>query len=183
MKLTKHDFYFGSLLSLLVKSGFAPAIIDGGELSRIYSLSLDQGDIKVYAKYSSKPCNEKKEEQRWDYHFSKEEVNKIEGLIKDNSLIFALICGQERLKNSEITFLDIDQLKECLGSAYRESNRRVSIKVDKRGRSFYAYGSGLDGVEKPIKIKRNAKERLKEFFPNLDNFQIKEQLSQKRIEV
>ncbi|MED0701537.1 MULTISPECIES: hypothetical protein [Aeribacillus] len=54
MALAKADFYYGALLSQLVNSGFAPTIIERGDTRRIYSLSNDFSDFKVYAKYL--PC-------------------------------------------------------------------------------------------------------------------------------
>lgn len=64
MELPKADFYFGSLLTRLVNSGFAPAIIEEGEKRRIYSLANDFGDYTVYAKYASKPDGDKAEIKR-----------------------------------------------------------------------------------------------------------------------
>lgn len=53
MSLTKSDFYFGALISRLMKTGSAPAIVENGDKRRIYSIENNYGNFQVYTKYSS----------------------------------------------------------------------------------------------------------------------------------
>lgn len=162
MALAKGDFYFGALLSRLVNSGFAPAIIDEGEKRRIYSLANNYGDYTVYAKYASKPDANRSETKRWDFVFSPDELVSIQNVKRLEQYVFAFVCGVEELKDSEIAFLTHGELKRCVGEDYQTPNRRVSVRVDKGSWNFIVYGTGLDGKENPIKITRNLEKRLKE---------------------
>ncbi|WP_217587479.1 hypothetical protein [Lentibacillus saliphilus] len=162
MSLAKADFYFGALLSRLVKSGFAPAIIEEGEKRRIYSLANDFGDYTVYAKYASKPHGDRAETKRWDFWFSPDELLSFQDGKRVEEYIFAFVCGLEELKDSEIAFLTYEDIRKCIGVDYLTPNRRVSVKLEKGSWSFTVYGTGLDGQENPIKITRNLEKRLKQ---------------------
>lgn len=161
MALAKADFYFGSLLSRLVGTGFAPAIIDEGEKRRIYSLANDYGDYTVYAKYASKPDSDRKDSNRWDFKFNSDELFSIKSAHNLSQYIFAFICGVENLRDSEIVLLTYDELKKCIGKNDQTLSHRVSVRSDKGSWSFLVYGTGLDG-KNPIKITRNLDKRLKE---------------------
>lgn len=58
------DFYFGALLSRLIQTGFAPAIFESGNNRRIYSLTNNYGDYKLYAKHLANPVSTTK---KYDY--------------------------------------------------------------------------------------------------------------------
>lgn len=162
MPLVKADFYFGALLSQLVNSGFAPAIIDQGEARRVYEIVNDVADFKVYAKYISKPVNRDTENRRWDFTFSLEEVQAI---LKDDSMnMFAFLCGIDGLRDSELCFLTKKQLQECFGLDYSSPTRRIAICTDKGSRSFTVYGTALERTKNPLKITRNLDKRLREFL-------------------
>lgn len=162
MALAKADFYFGALLSRLVNSGFAPAIIEEGEKRRIYSLANDFGDYTVYAKYASKPDGDKAEIKRWDFLFSPEELLSIQNGHSGVQYVFAFVCGLEELKDSEIAFLTYEDFRKCIGIDYQTPNRRVSVKLEKGSWNFIIYRTGLDGKESPIKVTRNLEKRLKQ---------------------
>ena len=48
--LRKADFYYGAMLSCLINNGLAPMIIEPGDSRRIYSLTTNNDDYKIYAK-------------------------------------------------------------------------------------------------------------------------------------
>lgn len=166
MALVKADFYFGALLSQMVNSGFAPAIIEEGEKRRVYSLSNNYGDYKIYAKYVSKPDNDKLDSKRWDFTFSPEELANIQKEEDINQYIFAFVCGLEELIDSELVFLTNKELIECAGYGYQTNNHRISVKLVKGRRNFDVYGTGLDdkqeGKVTSKQITRNLKNRLAE---------------------
>ena len=161
MALAKADFYYGALLSRLVGTGFAPAIIEEGDKRRIYSLANDFGDYTVYAKYASKPNTNNVNSSRWNFQFSSDELTIIEDDDQLDRYIFAFICEVENLRDSEIVLLTRDEFVNCIGEDYISPNRRISIKTDKGSWNFYVYGTGRD-VKKSLKITRNIDKRLKE---------------------
>lgn len=163
MALAKADFYYGALLSQLVNSGFAPAIIEKGESRRIYSIANDYDDFNVYAKYVAKPTSNYKNSKKWDFNFNVEEVQAI---LNDRTInIYGFICGIDKLKDSEIALLSKEQLNECFGKEYSSPNRRVTVRIDKKGSwNFTVYGTGLELKENSIKITRNLEKRLQEFL-------------------
>lgn len=158
--LAKADFYYGAFLSQLVNSGFAPAIIENSDKRRIYKLTTDYGDFKVYTKYLSKPAN-KSQNKRWDFPFNIEELNNIR---QDTSInMYAFICGVEDLVNSEIVILNAEQFNECIGVDFITENRRVSVKSEKGTWNYSVYGTGLELKETSLKITKNLNKRLSEF--------------------
>lgn len=64
--LSKADFYCGALLSGLINSGFAPAIIEQAENRRLYNITENTGDYMIYSKYASEPLiRQNKDVQLW----------------------------------------------------------------------------------------------------------------------
>lgn len=64
MNLNKNDFYYGALLSKLVNSGFAPAIVEKEvKDARLYLVSNDYGDYSIYTKYISNADANRKNEK------------------------------------------------------------------------------------------------------------------------
>lgn len=89
------------MLSILVNSGFAPAILVPGDDRRIYSMITINGDYEIYSKYVSKPSSHSKGSKLWQFNFSEEELANILGYSNSNKeLYFILICGQKNLHKS-----------------------------------------------------------------------------------
>jgi len=161
-KLSKADFYYGALLSNLINSGFLPAIFERGENRRIYTFSNDSGDYMIFAKYVSEPSKrQKKNVQVWQFNFSQEEIEKIRSYenIKHQHY-FALICGKEELKDSEIALLSLTDIKECLDIEYYRPSYRVTIKFEKGRHGLGAYGTGRvdkteNGQDNTIRLPRD----------------------------
>ena len=85
-------------------------IIEPGDSRRIYSLTTNNDDYKIYAKYVSEPLKRQKEDAKlWQFIFSRDEIEFFRDY-KENEkkLYFALICGQENLQNSEIALLSLE---------------------------------------------------------------------------
>lgn len=165
MGLAKADFYYGALLSQLVNSGFAPAIIEKGESRRIYKLANDYSDYTLYCKYIKSPKTNEKGSVTWNFIFSAEEVQ----VILTNTAIdmYGFVCGMENLRGSEIAFLTRAEVIQCIGEDYSSPERRVSIQLDKSGiRAFKVYGTAIEIKESPLKIIRNMDTRLQEFMPS-----------------
>ncbi|QRG65971.1 hypothetical protein [Brevibacillus choshinensis] len=157
----KADFYFGSMLSGLINNGLAPAIIEPGESRRIYSVSTDKGDYQIYSKYVSAPLKrQNKDTQLWQFAFSHDEIEFLKNFRKNGrKLCFALICGQEKLQDSEIAILSFEEAKDCLDLHYKRESYRITIKSEKGIHGLKAYGTGrsdiLDGKDNTIRIRRD----------------------------
>src|SRR5699024_6601071 len=108
MNLNKNDFYYGALLSKLLTSDFAPAILEKEfKKARLYSISNDYGDYSIFTKYVTTPNAERNSEKRWDFLFNPNEVAYLKNI--DKQPIIALICGEEKLRGSRIAFLTYSQ--------------------------------------------------------------------------
>ena len=118
MKLNKSDFYYGSLISKLITSGFAPAIMEKEfDKSRLYSISNDHGDYSIFTKYVTTPVANNNNEKRWDFSFNPNVVIYLKEII-DKEPIIALICGEKALVGSNIAFLTYSQFRDCIGRDY-----------------------------------------------------------------
>ncbi|ADD03134.1 conserved hypothetical protein [Thermoanaerobacter italicus Ab9] len=159
--LRKADFYYGAMLSCLINNGLAPMIIEPGDSRRIYSLTTNNDDYKIYAKYVSKPLKRQKEDAKlWQFIFSRDEIEFIKDY-KENEkkLYFALICGQENLQNSEIALLSLEEAKDCLDIYYERDSYRITVKREKGIHGLKVYGTGradvINGKDNTIRISRD----------------------------
>ena len=157
----KADFYYGAMLSGLVNNGIAPAIIEPGDSRRIYSLTTNSGNYRIYAKFVSTPTKRQKADtQLWQFTFSPKEIQYIRDYREDNHKIyFAFICGQQDLQNSEIAFMSLEEVVDCLDIYYERSNYHITIRYVKNSHGLRAHGTGradiLDGQDNTIRIHRN----------------------------
>lgn len=157
----KADFYYGSLLSCFVNNGLAPAIIEPGDSRRIYKIATNKGDFQIYAKYVSAPIKRQRTDvQLWQFIFSPDEVEFIRKHEDTNhTLFFVLICGQERMQDSEIAILTLNETKDCLDVNYDRESYRITIKYEKGTHGLKAYGTGradlLEGRDNTIRVSRD----------------------------
>lgn len=156
----KADFYYGSMLSCLINNGLAPAIIEPGDSRRIYKMMTDNGDYQIYAKYVSSPLRrQKKDAQLWQFIFSPDEVEYIRSYVGNGKLYFVLICGRDKLQDSEIAILSLDEVRDCLDVDYDRESYRITIRWEKGTHGLKAYGTGradiLDGKDNTIRIPRD----------------------------
>lgn len=98
--LRKADFYYGAMLSCLINNGLAPMIIEPGDSRRIYSLTTNNDDYKIYAKYVSKPLKRQKEDAKlWQFIFSRDEIEFIKDYKKmRKNFILPLFVGKKIYK-------------------------------------------------------------------------------------
>lgn len=171
MALTKKDFYYGALLSRLMKTGSVPAIIESDESHRVYSLTNDNGEFNLYIKYSSKPSLSKNQ-KRWNFYFTDNEVITLKksDLFEKDKYIFAFICGEENFIKSQIAFLTYDELRKAIGLEYQEQVRRLSVSLRRGSWNFLIYGTSLERTKNSIYVRRNVVSRLNELgFINEEN--------------
>jgi len=155
----KADFYYGSMLSCFINSGLKPAIFENGNDRRIYDITTNSGDYKIYAKYISVPSNinrKNKDKRLWHFSFLPEEVEYFKNYHENNKKLYlVLICGQEKLQDSEIAILTLSEAKKCLDVDYIRPSHRISIIWEKGSHGLKAYGTGIDGKENAIRISRD----------------------------
>lgn len=98
--LRKADFYYGAMLSCHINNGLAPMIIEPGDSRRIYSLTTNNDDYKIYAKYVSKPLKRQKEDAKlWQFIFSRDEIEFIKDYKKmRKNFILPLFVGKKIYK-------------------------------------------------------------------------------------
>ncbi|MCM2675908.1 hypothetical protein [Alkalicoccobacillus plakortidis] len=161
MKLSKHDFYFGALLSLLVKTDIMPAMIEEDESNKVYQITTHQ-DYHFYAKYVSNAFGNNKDVLTWQFQFNEAEVKRIQALYPNDYYLFAFICGRKDLEDSEVAFLTIEDLQKCLGVDCQTQDRRIAVKVGMSSKYFNICGTGLNRQEQALVIKRDARGRLED---------------------
>lgn len=161
IRLAKSDFYYGSLLSVMLSNGVKPALFEESKERRIYSFTTNKGGYIMYMKYVSAPIKRKNgNTQLWQFSFSHDEIKTIRNYKEeDKKIIFALICGKKDLKNSEIAILSLNEAKDCLDVNYDRESYRISVKCEKNNHGLRVYGTGradkLNGKDNTIKISRD----------------------------
>lgn len=158
----KADFYYGSLLSVLINRGMAPAIFERGDSRMIYSVTIDKGEYLIYTKYASSPAKKKNGSSKlWTFSFSADEVETIK-TYQDNGKehLFCFICGEHtKMQDSEIAVLSLEQVKDCLDVGFKRDSHRITIKCEKRAHGLKAYGTGradlLNGYDNTLRIPRD----------------------------
>ncbi|TFE01611.1 hypothetical protein [Jeotgalibacillus salarius] len=160
MSIPKVDFYFGALLSQLVNRGFSPVIKEGGQDRRIYALKNDVDSYLIYAKYSFTP-RPKKEARIWTFSFYDTEMEKTLNSPNHNRYLFAFICGEEDLQNTEIMILTESEVSECIKTS--ETGRKwLTIEMTDRKRTLTVRGSAHTKPGHSLKITRSTDQRLEE---------------------
>ncbi|PSL45844.1 hypothetical protein B0H94_10699 [Salsuginibacillus halophilus] len=164
----KADFYYGSLLSILINQHKDPRVFEKGEHRRIYAISRAESTgekLWIYTKYKSEPSeNQTHQTKTWTFRFSPDEINAILQLYtagEEDRYAFALICAKyDCFQESEIALLTFQQVIDCLGlEGVEVSPPRIAIRTRKGRRGLQAYGSGRD-VAEALMISRDAVERL-----------------------
>lgn len=161
--LKKADFYYGSLLSILINSGIVPALFEKEyENRQIYKFATNKDNYLMYTKYSTTPTGTK--DFTWSFTFTDRELQEISSLVEENgSLQFAFICCQKSINdtNQEIAIVYWDEFVQCvdLQKVHIQGAQRLSVKLLKGARLFRIYGSKLpDRLEEQdntIRIERN----------------------------
>lgn len=166
--LRKADFYYGSLLSVLINGGIAPALFEkDNENRQIYNISTNKGEYMMYVKFHTSPTGTK--DYNWSFVFTDNEIAEIKNLKNEKKqLIFAFICCQKEIasSNQEIAIVYWDEFIQCLdiNKEVFKNRPRLSIKLIKRARAFRIYGSRkadmLEEKDNTLKIERNRLDNL-----------------------
>jgi len=152
-KFKMADFYYGSVLSMLfnnnIRNNIRPALVEGDDDRRVYDLTTNDGSYKLFIKYRGKRHYSVNSGYRsWQFTFTSKDINEIfEYINNQHNLLLALVCGEKRLKDSELAVLNRDDIIKCgLG------NGRTSLTISrvKNEKAFRISTGG--GRENAIKI-------------------------------
>ncbi|PPA69322.1 hypothetical protein [Jeotgalibacillus proteolyticus] len=160
MNISKVDFYFGALLSQLVNRGFSPVMKESGHDRRIYALENETGSYLIYAKYSFTP-RPKRDSKIWTFSFYDSELEKTLRQQNGSRYLFAFICGEEDLANSEIILLTESEVTECISSPLSTS-KWLTIEMADRKRSLIIRGNAHTKRTQSLRIPRSTDQRLED---------------------
>lgn len=155
-KIKVSDFYYGSVLSMLLNNHITPALVEGNDDRQVYDMTTDTGECRLFIKYRANRINTKNPDYNsWLFTFSESDKDEIKNYIDNGyNLVIALVCGVEGLVDSEIAVLDKEQIKEM--DSLSKNSLTISRKKNERA---YRISIG-SGREKAMQIKTNRFEEL-----------------------
>ncbi|ACB84378.1 hypothetical protein [Natranaerobius thermophilus] len=160
----KADYYYGALLSVLVNNEFSPVMIEAGNKRKIYGLFTDNGDeYQIYSKFLSKPSSNGQNSSTWSFVFSDneiEEIKTIKGKKQGKDTIFAFICSQNKLNNTEIALIKFEELEKCIDlNRQYQGQLSVSIRRKKGSHGLWVYGTNRS-LDYALKVSRDVIKNL-----------------------
>lgn len=150
------DFYYGAVLSMLMSNGVRPVLIESDTNRRVYDLTTDNEDCRLFMKYRADKLDIKTQDYNsWSFNFTDRDKDEIRRYINEvYNLIIALICGVADLADSEVAVLDKEQIQELI--ALDKDSITISRRKNER-----AYRIPLDGGrENAMLVKYNRFEEL-----------------------
>jgi len=162
--VNKEDFYYGAFLSKLTKSGTIPVLINATEDGLFYKLSSQntKEEIMVLMKYRSTPDHNGKKVKRWDFSFTKAEIEQLRSFHqKGVQHLTALIGGvHSNLPQSEIAVLTFEESIACIGLDYIPGeSRRITVRQEKYAPGLKVYGTSL-ADKQYIRVDRDFQNRF-----------------------
>lgn len=154
-KLKAADFYYGAVLSLLFNNHIKPALIEGGESRQIYDFTTNNTEFRLFTKYrADKNATKKENYNSWTFTFTDSDKDEIAQYINENhNLIIGMVCGSKNLSQSEIIFIDKDEILRLL-----ETKSSLNISRMKGEHAFRISTGG--GRAKAYQVKANRFEEL-----------------------
>ncbi|MGB3926452.1 MAG: hypothetical protein WBI88_06780 [Caldicoprobacterales bacterium] len=150
------DFYYGAVLSMLMSNGVRPVLIESDSNRRVYDLTTDNEDCRLFMKYRADKQDTKTQDYNsWSFIFTDRDKEEISGYIENGyNLIVALICGVADLAESEVAVLDKEQIQKLI--ALDKDSITISRRKNER-----AYRISLGGGrENAMLVKANRFEEL-----------------------
>ncbi|ADG81933.1 hypothetical protein [Thermincola potens] len=145
------DFYYGAVLSMLINRGITPALVESNNDRQVYDFSTDNDDFRLFIKYRAQGRISKNGDYRsWQFVFTAEDISKIsEYLGKNRNLLLALVCGAEKLDESELAVIQPEEIQRC----FECGKTSLTISRIKREKAFRISIGG--GRSNSIKIPCN----------------------------
>jgi len=145
-KIKEADFYYGSVLSALFNNGITPSLIESGDDRQIYDITTNQTTTRLFVKYRSIAREGKAGYKSWSFVFSQDLSSMIEIIEKGFNLSIALICACEKLNESELAILYLDDIRKIFIEEKKDS---ITISRKKGERYFrISIGGGRDASYK-----------------------------------
>lgn len=150
-KLKETDFYYGAVLSTLINQGICPALVESGQDRQIYDFTTDEKEFRLFVKYRSHPIPTKSEDySSWQFTFSPNDITELKHFLTlDKHLCVGLVCGKEKLGDSEYAVI----YKEELGQLFEAGKKSLTISR-KTGERYFRISVG-GGRENAIQIRCN----------------------------
>ncbi len=156
-KFTEADFYYGSVLSLLLNNHITPALVEGDNDRQVYDITTNKIERRIYMKYrKNKEVRKTVDYNSWNFTLTDTEIKELSNYIENKcKLTLVLICGDEKLYESEVIALDQDDVKTLFDI------NKTSLTVSRR-KSEKAFRISLGGSrESAMTVKCN---RFNELF-------------------
>ena len=151
------DFYYGSVISMLLNNGIKPVLIEGNDDRQIYDFTTNQVSSRLFVKYrADKQPTTTENYNSWMFSFTQSDLDELHQFIDVGiKLVLALVCGSKNLSDSELALLDNDDVKQILDKG------KSSITISRcKGERKYRISVG-GGRSKSMRINCN---RLQDLF-------------------
>lgn len=139
-KFKEADFYYGSVLSMLISKNINPVLIENDNDRQVYDFTTNKDEFRGFFKYRTlRKRNKTDNYYSWDFNFTND-YDEIMGYINEgkNVLLF-LVCGAVKLKESELAILDKDEILKI----FSNNKKTITISRKKREKAFrIPLGSG-----------------------------------------
>lgn len=131
---------------------------------KIYDFTTNEGDFRVYVKFSEKPSSESEYKSSciWNFPFTESQMDEIKNIdINDRKLYFIFICGKKSLNKSKIAIISKDVVTKCIDLKRIEKykNQGIKIRLIKKHWNFDIYGTAradqINGKDNTIKVRIN----------------------------
>lgn len=152
-RLKEADFYYGSIISMLLNNEICPVLVEGGADRQVYEFTTNEGDFKLFLKYRSEPIQTKAEGyQSWQFGFSADDIAELRRYISENKhLSVGLVCGMNTLSNSEYAVLHKEEIGQLLDAG------KTSVTISRKsGEKAFRISVG-GGRENAMKVESNRK--------------------------
>lgn len=135
-KLKKGDFYYGAMLSYLMREQLSPALIESGEARRVYEITGNNGNFRLFAKYRGETNGGNGGRLSWTFSLTQDELEEIKrGIQSSAGYMVGLICARSALGDSEIVFLD----KEVIGKILAIGKQSITVGREKGEKKYRVY--------------------------------------------
>ena len=152
-KLKEADFYYGSIISMLLNNKICPILVEGGTDRQVYEFTTNEGDFKLFLKYRSEAIPTKMDGyQSWQFSFSADDIAELRRFISDDKhLSVGLVCGMSTLSNSEYAVLHKEEIGQLLDAG------KTSLTISRKsGEKAFRISVG-GGRENALQVKSSRK--------------------------
>ena len=150
--LREADFYYGAALSKLANKKIYPILKATRSDRQVYKFVNGGNEYILYLKYRSEQSNPGAGGmRRWQFTFDGNEVQELKRYMRrKGSLLVGLVCGTEKLKDSEYVVLREEDVMEI----FAEKKTSIAISRKTRERYYRIFMGGGRNKSKLIPVNR-----------------------------